>query len=45
MNKSGLLSKNVIRQIHSDVVSIEALSRLQFSVQSDPPIENLQQSI
>ena len=31
MNQCGLLSKNSIRQIQSDIVTIEALSRLQQS--------------
>ena len=31
MRQCGLLSKYVIRQIHSDIVTVEALSRLQAS--------------
>lgn len=31
MRQCGLLSKNTIRQIHSDIVTVEALSRLQAS--------------
>ena len=31
MRQCGLLSRNAIRQIHSDIVTVEALSRLQAS--------------
>ena len=31
MRKCGLLSKSAIRQIQSDIVTVEALSRLQAS--------------
>jgi len=45
MRQTGLLSRNVIRQIHSDIVTIEALSRLNPSeVQTGSLVEEEKQA-
>ena len=40
MRQCGLLSRNVIRQIQSDIVTVEALSRLQNSEITSNVLEN-----
>ena len=45
MRQCGLLSRNVIRQIQSDIVTVEALSRLQASEIQSASQHQLEQSL